>query len=111
MGYHAIGDDDLSLGKKFLIDLSKGFQIPFPSSNVVDEDSSKTLFELHIIKEIKGLRIGIFSLLSSDVFLGPSDPRKMGLIFRDSLETTNEIVKEISPKTDFIILLSHLGYA
>ena len=113
MGYHAIGigDDDLSLGKKFLIDLSKGSQIPFLSSNVVDEDSGKTLFERHIIKEIKGLRIGIFSLLSPDVFLGPSDPRKKGLIFRDSLETANEIVKEISPKTDFIILLSHLGYA
>ncbi len=112
MGYHAIGigDDDLSLGKNFLMDLSKTSKIPFLSSNVIDEDSGKTLFHRYLIREVKGLKIGIFSLLSQDVFLSPSDPRKKGLILRDAVETAHEIVKELSPKTDLIILLSHLSY-
>jgi 2',3'-cyclic-nucleotide 2'-phosphodiesterase (5'-nucleotidase family) len=112
MGYHAIGigDDDLSLGKKFLIDLSKISQIPFLSSNVIDEDSGKPLFERYLIRNIKGLKVGIFSLLSQDLFLGSSDPRKKGLILRDPVETAQEMVRELGSQTDFIILLSHLGY-
>lgn len=112
MGYHAIGigDDDLGLGKRFLVDLSKVSQIPFLSSNVIDQDSGKTLFQRHVIKEVKGLRIGIFSLISQDVFLGPSDPRKKGLIIQDPVETAQEMVRELEPQTDLIILLSHLGY-
>jgi len=112
MGYHAIGigDDDLSLGKRFLIDLSKVSRIPSLSSNVIDEDSGKPLFERYLIRKVKGLRIGIFSLLSQDVFLGPSDPRKKGLIIRDPVETAQEMVRELGPQTDLIILLSHLSY-
>jgi 2',3'-cyclic-nucleotide 2'-phosphodiesterase (5'-nucleotidase family) len=112
MGYHAIGigDDDLSLGKKFLIDLSKVSQIPFLSSNVIDEDSGKPLFERYLVRNAKGLKVGIFSLLSQDLFLGPSDPRRKGLIFRDPVETAQEMIRELGSQTDLIILLSHLGY-
>jgi len=112
MGYDAvaIGDDDLSLGKKFILELSKTSNVPFLSSNLIDEDSGKPFFQRYIIKEVNGLKIGIFSLLSPDVFLGLSDPRKKGLIIRDPFETAQQIIGELGPQTDLIILLSHLGY-
>jgi len=112
MGYHAIGigDDDLSLGKNFLFELSKASNVHFLSSNVIDEDSGKTLFQRYVIKEVNGLKIGIFSLLSPDAFISASDPREKGLIFRDPVETAQEMVRELEPQTDLIILLSHLGY-
>jgi len=100
----------LSLGKKFLLELSKMSNVPFLSSNLIDEDSGKPLFQRHIIKEVNGLKIGIFSLVSPDVFLGLSDQRKKGLIFRDPFETAQEMVRELGPQTDLIILLSHLSY-
>ncbi len=112
MGYHAIGigDDDLSSGKEFLMDLSKKFNGAFLSSNVMDEDSGNPVFRRYVTKEVNGLKIGIFSLLSPDVFSRPSDPRKKGLIIRDPIETAHEMVKELGAQTDFVILLSHLGY-
>ncbi len=112
MGYQAIGigDDDLSLGKEFLIELSKRSSIPFLSSNMMDKNSGKILFQRYVIKELNGLRIGIFSLLSPDVFISPDDPRKRGLSFQDPLEIARELVRELSPKTDLLILLSHQGY-
>ncbi len=112
MGYDAIGigDDDLSLGKKFLVNLSKKSKIHFLSSNVVDQDSNQLLFQRYLIREVNGLRIGIFALLARETFIRGSDPRKDGLIFRDPVETVQEIVRELQSKTDFIILLSHLGY-
>ena len=83
MGYHAIGigDDDLSLGKKFLVELSKTFNITFLSSNVIDEESGKTLFQRYIIKEVNGLKIGIFSLLAPDVFFRPVRSEEKGIDF------------------------------
>ena len=112
-GYDAIGvgDDDLTLGKEFLSEISKKANFPFLSSNLLDEASGKILFQSSLIKEINGLRIGIFSLLSPDFFTGPSDPRRKGLNFRSPIETAQAMVKELKPKTDLIILLSHLGYA
>jgi len=113
MGYDAIGigDDDLTLGKEFLLEISKKANFPFLSSNLLDEASGNLLFQSSLIKEIHGLRVGIFSLLSPDFFSGPSDPRRKGLNFRPPLETAQAMVKELKPKADLIILLSHLGYA
>jgi 2',3'-cyclic-nucleotide 2'-phosphodiesterase (5'-nucleotidase family) len=112
LGYDAlgIGDDDLSLGKEFLMGISKKANFPFLSSNLMDEGSGKLLFPPYILKRINGLRVGIFSLLSPDSFLGQGDPRRKGLTFRSPVETAQSMVKELQPKTDLIILLSHLGY-
>jgi 2',3'-cyclic-nucleotide 2'-phosphodiesterase (5'-nucleotidase family) len=105
-----IGDDDLTLGKEFLLEISKKANFPFLSSNLFDESSGKILFQSSLIKEIHGFRIGIFGLLSPDFFTNPSDPRRKGLTFRSPVETAQAMVKELKPKTDLIILLSHLGY-
>ena len=112
MGYDAlgIGDDDLTLGRDFLVEMSKKAQFPFLSSNIIHEDSGKLLFQPYLLKEIAGMRIGIFGLFSPDLFAGPNDLRKKGLLFRDPVETAQAMVRELQPKTDLIILLSHLSY-
>ncbi len=112
MGYDvlAIGDDDLSLGKEFLLEMFRRANFPFLSSNVIDDSSGKPLFQTHLIKKSNGLRIGIFSLLAPDTFPNPYDPRKKGLVLRSPTETAQAMVKELQSKTDLIILLSHLGY-
>jgi len=112
MGYDAmaIGDDDLTLGKDFLSDLSKKANFPFLSSNVIDEASGKPLFHSTLVKEVNGFRIGMFSLLAPEAFSGSEDTRKKGLTIRPPTEVAQAMVKELQPKTDFIFLLSHLGY-
>ena len=112
MGYDAlgIGDDDLTLGKEFLVELSKKAKFPFLSSNLFDETSGKPLFQPYLIKEINGLKVGIFSLLSPDFIPGSTDPRRKGLAIRPPAETVPQMVKELQPRTDLILLLSHLGY-
>jgi len=112
MGYDAlgIGDDDLTLGKEFLVEISKKAKFPFLSSNLFDEASGKPLFQPYLIKEIHGIKIGIFSLLSPDFLPGSTDPRRKGLVIRPPVETATQMVKELQPRTDLILLLSHLGY-
>jgi len=112
MGYDAlgIGDDDLTLGKDFLLEISKKANFHFLSANIFDESSGKLLFQPYLLREISGLKIGIFSLLSPDFFLGQGDPRRKGLIIKSPVEIAQHTVKELQPKTDLIILLSHLSY-
>jgi 2',3'-cyclic-nucleotide 2'-phosphodiesterase (5'-nucleotidase family) len=112
MGYDAlgVGDDDLSLAKDFLVEISKKANFPFLSSNVVDEGSGKLLFQPYLVKEVDGLRFGIFSLLAPETFLEPTDLRKKGLILKPPTEVAQSMVKELQSKSDFIVLLSHLGY-
>lgn len=106
----AVGDDDLSLGKEFLIEISKQAKFPFISSNILDEDTEKPLFQPYIFKEIDGIRIGILALISEHLFLNPNDPRKKGLKIGSPSEIAQKIVNEIKSKVDLIILLSHLSY-
>lgn len=112
MGYDAlgIGDDDLTLGKDFLIELSKRAGFPFLSSNLMDAESKKAVFQSYCIKEVNGIRIGIFSLISPDIFSGPQDPRLKGLIIQNPVETAQRIVKKLKSNADLVILLSHLSY-
>ena len=112
MGYDAlgIGDDDLTLGKEFLMDLSKKARFPFLSSNIIDGESGKPMFQPFLIKEVNGFKVGIFSLLSPDSFSGPSDPRLKGLTLQNPIETAQRIARDLKAKTDLIILLSHLSY-
>jgi len=105
-----IGDDDLSLGKEALREILKKAKFPILSSNIIDEESGKLLFDRSLIKEVNGLRIGLFSLLSPESFYGQWDPRKKGLMIQPPTETAQTILKELQPKTDLIILLSHLSY-
>jgi 2',3'-cyclic-nucleotide 2'-phosphodiesterase (5'-nucleotidase family) len=113
LGYDAlgIGDDDLGLGKDFLVDLSKTASFSFVSSNLMDEETGQALFQTHVIKETGGLRIGIFSLLSPYLFSNESDSRIRGLTVREPLEEAKSILKKLRPETDLVVLLSHLGYA
>ncbi len=113
MGYDAvgIGDDDLTLGKESLVEIAKSANFPFLSSNILDEVSGKTLFKPYLVKELNGVRIGIFSLLSPDFFPSSSDDRKKGLVLRPPVEIAQAMVKELQPQTDLIVLLSHLGYS
>jgi 2',3'-cyclic-nucleotide 2'-phosphodiesterase (5'-nucleotidase family) len=105
-----IGDDDLSLGKEGLKEILKKAKFRILSSNLIDEESGKPLFERSLIKEVNGLRVGLFSLLFPESFYGQWDPRKKGLTIQPPTEAAQAIVKELQPKTDLIILLSHLSY-
>ncbi len=113
LGYDAmgIGDDDLTLGKDFLVHLSGTASFPFVSSNLVDKETGQAIFRTYVIKETAGLRVGIFSLLSVYLFANDSDSRIRGLAVREPVEEAKSILRKIRPETDLVVLLSHLGYA
>lgn len=112
LGYDAlgIGDDDLTLGRDFLLDLSRGAHFPFISSNLLDKQTKEALFRTHVILEKGGLTIGIFSLVSPYFLSNESDSTIRGITFQEPFDKARDIIAQIRSQADLVVLLSHLGF-
>jgi 5'-nucleotidase len=109
MGVNAInvGEWDIPMGIEFLEEeFRKG--LPLISSNILSKKERKELFIPYIVKEVSGIRFGIFGIckpisgisnrsLSQEIFL--DDPYKRA----------RQMVEELKGKVDIIICLSNLG--
>lgn len=103
-----IGESDLLWGKENLLQVLGGAEFSVVCTNLVDGESGAPLFRRYLIKEIEGLRVGIFGLFPRT--LENTSRRLAGLTVLDPLDVVRRIVPLLTEKADFVILLSHLGY-
>jgi 2',3'-cyclic-nucleotide 2'-phosphodiesterase (5'-nucleotidase family) len=99
-----IGDNDLAEGKEYLLERAEESNFPFISANLIDTASGRPLLETYVIREVDGLKVGIFGLVTHRAKLDMPD-----LLIDDPFETAKRIVDELRGKCDLIIALTHLG--
>lgn len=109
-GYDAVnvGEKDLMMGFKLLSDVTQKAKFPFISANLIDKKTQKGVFKPYVIKEIAGLKIGIFGLLD-DVFNTTLQERDSGLTILEPFSTSKALTKSLREYCDAIVLLSQLG--
>ena len=110
MGYDAVnvGEKDLMMGLRFLMDVAQKGKFSFISANLVDKGTQKGFFKPYVIKEMAGLKIGIFGLL--DDILNPTlQEKEPGLAILDPIPTSRALTKSLREYCDLIIALSQLG--
>lgn len=105
-----IGEMDFALGVDFLKHLEKSAKFPFISANLTDANN-QPLFKRYVIKNVNGIRVGIFGLVSdrSEVTSNIKKITKGSVIVRDALTSAEDVMKELSGKADFVIALTHHG--
>jgi hypothetical protein len=103
-----VGEKDLMMGSKFLSDLGKKAKFSFVSANLVDKNTMKGVFKPYVIKEIAGIKVGIFGLVD-DGFKLTLQERDPGLTILDPLSTSKAITKGLREYCDLVVLLSQLG--
>lgn len=103
-----IGESDLLWGKENLLGILKGAEFPVVSANLLDSRSGTPLFQPYLIKQMQGLRVGIFGLFSKSYITGDE---LTGLTVLEPPDSARQMVSTLRKKADFVILLSHLGYA
>lgn len=111
VGYDVMtpGNHDFNYGQGRLLELAGLAQFPIVSANVVKADGT-TLLEPYVIKEVGGLKIGIFGLSTPETAVKTNPKNVEGLTFADPVETAKKMVKELQGKdVDAIIALMHLG--
>ncbi|AFS79678.1 bifunctional UDP-sugar hydrolase/5'-nucleotidase periplasmic precursor UshA [Gottschalkia acidurici 9a] len=112
VNYNAMvpGNHDFNYGKDRLLELSKKANFPIIATNIYKEDGER-LFSPYVIKEIDGIRLGIFGLSTPET-LYKTNPRNVeGLEIKSPIEEARKIIKELKYKeeVDVVIALTHLG--
>jgi 2',3'-cyclic-nucleotide 2'-phosphodiesterase (5'-nucleotidase family) len=109
MDYDAVvaGNHDFGYGWQRLCELSEMADFPVLSANVRTQDG-RELLESLTIKELGGMRIGIFGLTTPETLQKTHPGNVEGLVFYDPVQTARKMVEELNDKCDLIIALVHL---
>ena len=105
--YMTLGNHDFNYGYQRLLELKDMSTVGMISANVLKD--GKTLFDPYVIKEIGGVKIGIFGLATPETAYKTSPANVEGITFADSIEISKKMVEELDEQTDVIIGLVHIG--
>ncbi|MDD5544115.1 MAG: bifunctional UDP-sugar hydrolase/5'-nucleotidase [Acidobacteriia bacterium] len=83
------------------------YQFTLLCANAVENSTGKSLAEPYTIREVGGIKIGLFGLVTKDAATYPA--AKDQLTVADDIETAQKMVKILRPKVDIIIAISHAG--
>jgi len=111
VGYDAVclGNHEFDHGLEDLYELIEHCRFPLLSANTYRPDGSLTAPARFRIIERNGLRIGLVGLLTEELY-GVAAPKALaGTSVAPIVETAREMVRELDPKTDVIVLMTHVG--
>lgn len=106
--YMTLGNHDFNYGKERLLELKDMTSIGMLSANILNE-KGEYVFTPYVIKEVGGVKVGIFGLTTPETAYKTSPTNVEGLTFADSIEVSKKMVEELKDKTDVIIALAHIG--
>ena len=111
MGYDAFtpGEVDLSWGVAELKKMGKKAKFSILLANLQDLKTKKPVFRPYLIKEMGGIRVGLFGLLSNR-FSGSLDPHdKVAFRLTDPMEAAKQVIAELKKKKcKAIIVVAHM---
>lgn len=111
MGYDAMtaGNHDFNYGYDRLKEIEKTLKFPILSANVKTKDK-KDAFKPYMIKEVKGIKVGIFGLSTPETATKTNPKNVEGVTFENPIETSKKMVQELKKENvDMIIALGHIG--
>jgi 2',3'-cyclic-nucleotide 2'-phosphodiesterase (5'-nucleotidase family) len=102
------GNHDFNYGQERLLELGQVADFPIISANVLKADGTPLLTP-YVVKELNGVKVGIFGLSTPETTYKTNPNNVKGLTFEDPVAAAEKMVKELEGKVDVIIALSHLG--
>lgn len=112
VGYDAMvpGNHDFNYGSDRLLELQKSMRFPLLAANVTKKLTGGNAFKPYIIKEIDGVKIGIFGLTTPETATKTNPNNVRTLDFRDGYSAARITAKELKDKgCNVVIALTHLG--
>lgn len=106
--YMTLGNHDFNYGQKRLLELKDMTSVKMLSANILYKNG-EYVFTPFIIKEIDGIKVGIFGLTTPQTTYMTSPDNVTDLTFADPVDVSKKMVKELADKTDIIIALTHIG--
>lgn len=119
IGMNMIGYDAMALGNhefdnplNVLLEQQKWAKFPFLAANIFYKKNDTLLFKPYIIKDLKGVRVGILGLTTEDTEALVVQNNVKDIYFVDAVATAKEWVPKLKQeeKVDIIIALTHIGH-
>ncbi|MFH0728564.1 MAG: hypothetical protein V2B19_19775 [Pseudomonadota bacterium] len=109
MKYDAInvGDNDFIFGVDFFKKMASANKLPFISSNIKIAGSPE-LISPYVIKKFDKFSVGITGI-ADPAFFKTAEATGKNISTGDARSYLNKALSEMKGKTDFVILLSHIG--
>nr|WP_244985970.1 5'-nucleotidase C-terminal domain-containing protein [Anaerosalibacter bizertensis] len=111
VGYDAMvpGNHDFNYGYGRLLELKARANFPILASNLVRENGGRD-FPHYIIKDIDGVKVGIFGLVTPETKYKSNPKNTEGVNIEDPIAVSKNMVEQLKNEgADVIIALSHLG--
>ncbi|MBT2638166.1 bifunctional UDP-sugar hydrolase/5'-nucleotidase [Bacillus sp. ISL-39] len=103
------GNWDFAYGKEQFSSLAKDLPFPTIACNVKEENDNQSFLKPYIIKNLKGIKVGVIGLTYPYVDETMPASFSKGLVFSKGVEETRQCVDELKGSVDLIVLLSHMG--
>ncbi|GAA0339740.1 5'-nucleotidase C-terminal domain-containing protein [Bacillus carboniphilus] len=105
-----VGNHDFNYGRERLLELVQMANFPVISANLLYEITKKPLLLPYIIKEMNGLKVGIFGLSTPETIYKTNAKNVEGVLFTDPVAAAEKSVKELKANgVNAVIAISHLG--
>ncbi|HXZ35506.1 MAG TPA: multiheme c-type cytochrome [Thermodesulfobacteriota bacterium] len=110
MGYDAFtpGELDLSFGVGDLIKMSQQANFPLLAANLIHTGSMQPVFKPYVIKEVGGIKIGIFGLVSGQSSPWGPPEEKDKFKITDPFEAAKNAVGVLKRECRLIVALAHM---
>lgn len=106
--YMTLGNHDFNYGKERLMELKDMSTVGMLSANLLNE-KGEYIFTPYVIKEVGGVKVGIFGLTTPETAYKTSPTNVEGITFKDPVEASKDMVKELKDKADVVVALAHIG--
>lgn len=113
VGYDAItpGNHDWNYGKERLLELQNVFGGKILAANVSEDGNAYFQNDGYIIKEIDGVKVGLFGVFDQELKEDTAPRNVAGLSFANDAQTANALVDELKAQgCEVIVALSHQAY-
>jgi 5'-nucleotidase / UDP-sugar diphosphatase len=109
LGYNfsTLGNHEFNNPLSQLKKLISEFRYPVLCANAVENSTGKPLTQTSLIREVGGLKIGIFGLLTHEAATYPAS--KDGVTVAGEIETARRMVDALRPEADIVVAISHAG--
>jgi hypothetical protein len=111
MSYDAFtpGELDLAFGVEEIIRMRKQARFPFLLANLIEVSTNQPVFSPYIVKNIRGLQVGLIGLISNQLSLGGPADEKGKYRLTDPLATGRKWVAELRKKNcQVIVVVAHM---
>ena len=102
------GNHDFNYGTDRLTELGKLSKFKMLSANLLNK-SGNTMLTPYEIVDMNGMKVGIFGLCTPETAYKTNPSNVKNVEFKDPIEVSKNMVRELDNKTDVIVALVHMG--